>query len=614
MFEQFPYADMQQLNLDWIIKIAKDFLDQYTHIQDVITDGETELENKATELENLLQQWYDTHSQDIANELVRAVAALSAAADQTIARIPADYTELANEASALTMAFKNMIADCFERDIASWELGTIDANGQNVNVNTRIRYVGMHNIPEGTTMYIIADADYNVGVAKYTNDGTFIDGADWFNYIELPYGEDNVYKFRVFARKIDNSAISDVEEASSHITVVYAPTNTPIYVYANQDNTNILFELPNDGYMSNGVAQSQTFEIEKYSEKHHISTGNYIVQYNVQQPPEKTPWIRFTYFDSDSHFLYEETKTDTKTIDLTITDPDVYYLVISCRTFNVKYDVHLSGVFINHVSKKAEMVLLNKSDSTVFVSREGKFPDTIENSIDGIKAARKNGYDIIRVDVQFTSDGVPVLFHDEYLGTSLPVYNSNGTRITNGNKISTYTYATLSTYHFGSTTNDIVTLDECAELCKKLGFALVLELKDATTPTEQNISDAFDIVAKHGMAQNTEWDVYAEQTANYVLDIDETASIGYISEPITTTTIDIAASLKNGKNTVWFCAYASAFGSFTEALHIYGARKGIKFKMGSAYNIAEVYRYRKFEKIEVANVVMPAGELCMYNA
>ena len=45
MFENFPYTDMHQLNLDWIIKIAKDFLDQYTHIQQLIEDGETSLQN-----------------------------------------------------------------------------------------------------------------------------------------------------------------------------------------------------------------------------------------------------------------------------------------------------------------------------------------------------------------------------------------------------------------------------------------------------------------------------------------------------------------------------------------------------------------------------------------
>ena len=85
MFENFPYTDMHQLNLDWIIKIAKDFLDQYTHLQELITNGETslqeltdsglaQLDEKATNLTNLLQAWYDEHSDDIANELADAIA------------------------------------------------------------------------------------------------------------------------------------------------------------------------------------------------------------------------------------------------------------------------------------------------------------------------------------------------------------------------------------------------------------------------------------------------------------------------------------------------------------------------------------------------------------
>lgn len=133
MFQDFPYTDMHQLNLDWIVKIAKDFLDQYTHIQQLIEDGETqlqtlteegkqELEQKAQELTALLDEWYNTHSEDIAEALAGAIADLNAwytehenyldqtladnilafntaaaeKAAETIASIPADYTTLAN--------------------------------------------------------------------------------------------------------------------------------------------------------------------------------------------------------------------------------------------------------------------------------------------------------------------------------------------------------------------------------------------------------------------------------------------------------------------------------------------------------------------------------------
>lgn len=141
MFENFPYTDMHNLNLDWIIKIAKDFLDQYTHIQQLISDGEESLQNltteglqqlqdKANELESALNAWYEEHSEDISEQLASALSdlnswytlhqnyldetlvnkinAFNTAADtkaaQTIASIPDDYTTLANKVTAVLNA------------------------------------------------------------------------------------------------------------------------------------------------------------------------------------------------------------------------------------------------------------------------------------------------------------------------------------------------------------------------------------------------------------------------------------------------------------------------------------------------------------------------------
>ena len=127
MFQEFPYTDMHQLNLDWIIKIAKDFLDQYTHIQELIdqgieninettADGISQLETKAEQLESLLNQWYETHSNDIALELASALAPINSSlasaiasfnsaaqqkASETIASIPADYTTLSDNVAVL---------------------------------------------------------------------------------------------------------------------------------------------------------------------------------------------------------------------------------------------------------------------------------------------------------------------------------------------------------------------------------------------------------------------------------------------------------------------------------------------------------------------------------
>lgn len=120
---RFPYTNFHELNLDWIIEIAKNFLDQYTNIQETIDTGLEDLEAKKTELEGLLQAWYDEHSQDIADQLADALQDLNAwytehqnylddtlaanilafdthadeKAAQTIASIPEDYTALYNQ-------------------------------------------------------------------------------------------------------------------------------------------------------------------------------------------------------------------------------------------------------------------------------------------------------------------------------------------------------------------------------------------------------------------------------------------------------------------------------------------------------------------------------------
>lgn len=93
--ENFPYTNFHDLNLDWMIKIAKDFLDQYTHIQETIEAGEqaidektaegiADLDAKAEALEGLLQAWYDEHSEDIADELSDALESIGNSLYETI--------------------------------------------------------------------------------------------------------------------------------------------------------------------------------------------------------------------------------------------------------------------------------------------------------------------------------------------------------------------------------------------------------------------------------------------------------------------------------------------------------------------------------------------------
>lgn len=126
-FENFPYVNFHELNLDWIAKIAKDFLEQYTHIQELIANGEQSLQDltasgladlqaKADALEQLLQEWYDTHSADIANELAAAIQSMGSELNRLIglfnseaegktedllASIPDNYSALSDKVNTI---------------------------------------------------------------------------------------------------------------------------------------------------------------------------------------------------------------------------------------------------------------------------------------------------------------------------------------------------------------------------------------------------------------------------------------------------------------------------------------------------------------------------------
>lgn len=169
MFEQFPYADLHQLNLDWIIKIAKDFLDQYTGIQQLIENGITnidseaaaklaELDEKAELINQQLDEWYNTHSQDIAAALARSIQeaittfndAATTKANEVIASIPSDYTALAQSVADMSavMGYHYLNLNFTPGFIASADL-TINTSSPGNHLLSDVVQ-----IPGGTLLYV----------------------------------------------------------------------------------------------------------------------------------------------------------------------------------------------------------------------------------------------------------------------------------------------------------------------------------------------------------------------------------------------------------------------------------------------------------------------------
>lgn len=197
----FPYTNFHEMNLDWVIQIAKDFLDQYTHIETIIQEGEDTiqgktdhsvevLEAKKVEIEGLLDAWYREHSEDIAGELADALEDLNAwytehsgdisaaltqaitdfdtAADAkaalAISTIPGDYSEVAAQALAAIKGVGTMISNSTTLD--TYTNNTKSA--KNFPLNS-IVMVGQTNI---------GLLDYPDLIPPYSGTGTYITYCD----------------------------------------------------------------------------------------------------------------------------------------------------------------------------------------------------------------------------------------------------------------------------------------------------------------------------------------------------------------------------------------------------------------------------------------------------
>ena len=210
--EGFPYSNFHDLNMDWIIKIAKDFLDQYTHIQQIIEEGEqsitdlTEegqqsitdltdekllaLQNKAIELQSALQTWYDEHSEDISDQLADAIQSINTKLTETInffdqhadakyeeliESLPDNFTDLVN----LVNEIKEEVDLLIENTYNLWINPSYNQSGIILTQN-KDGSVHVSGTPTSEALFIDYYYDNPIGLNAYTlsitKTGTMSDG------------------------------------------------------------------------------------------------------------------------------------------------------------------------------------------------------------------------------------------------------------------------------------------------------------------------------------------------------------------------------------------------------------------------------------------------------
>lgn len=208
--ENFPYSNFHDLNLDWILKVVKDFLDQYTELNNTIENGKNELTELSERYTSLLNEWYNSHSEDIANQLTSALADLNrwyaehntylnttlqanidsfqrqatAIAEQTSQSIPQDYTDLYNQVQTLANnIFITNTSDIFPTNPDNWSNAYINyTDGMLVSLE-EARSSNLIPVTHGTNIQYTLTAIGGVSpfIAAYDTNGSYIQSASVYS-------------------------------------------------------------------------------------------------------------------------------------------------------------------------------------------------------------------------------------------------------------------------------------------------------------------------------------------------------------------------------------------------------------------------------------------------
>ncbi len=309
--ENFPYSNFHDLNMDWIIKIAKDFLDQYTNIQSTIDTGLENINNTATHLQELLQEWYDTHSSDIANQLADALEDISTEltnaitqfnlsaeqkAEQTLESIPSDYTALYNQVLELKTALTNTQDELLYNQIVDWS-NTFDAS----HLVDVVFFTDPYSIMKANRSYrIVMEKDANTFDAELSVDGT----AD--TLVLGVYGNtlkaetivkpaEDVGRYKLFSNGAGTVRIRIYE---CFYNKLYNKTTELLNIKRN-------FELNNNIVNMTINAQSGYNDIVFFQDQSRILKANYPYLVVVEKPANDNQSIRISYLNNfQSSFLH----------------------------------------------------------------------------------------------------------------------------------------------------------------------------------------------------------------------------------------------------------------------------------------------------------------------
>ncbi|SEM26751.1 Glycerophosphoryl diester phosphodiesterase [Butyrivibrio sp. ob235] len=206
--------------------------------------------------------------------------------------------------------------------------------------------------------------------------------------------------------------------------------------------------------------------------------------------------------------------------------------------------------------------LATTSTTVKSVSHRGYNTVAPENTLPAYELSCTMGFHYVEADISFTSDGVPVLLHDETLNRT--ARHPDGTQLLSTISISDITYDELLQYDFGiwkSTKyarTKISTFEDFLTLCKTKNLHPYIELKDNGDYQASQINLLVDMVKHAGLEGHVTWISFNSEFLAWVKAKDAHARLGYVVYNISgneQTIINTAINLRSESNDIFLDLY-----------------------------------------------------------
>lgn len=181
------------------------------------------------------------------------------------------------------------------------------------------------------------------------------------------------------------------------------------------------------------------------------------------------------------------------------------------------------------------------------VNHRGYNKSAPENTLPAFRLSKLQGFNFVETDIRFTSDGIPVLLHDESIDRT-----SNGQ-----GKIQNLSLDEVRSFDFGDWKASsfkgtrIPTLEEFLSLCVEIGLSPHLELKAGS---KNQVFQIIDMVEQFGLSDKVIYISFNLNLLKYVLEKMPAACVGVLAKTVDESVVTKARSISTADNHVYIGA------------------------------------------------------------